>query len=68
MSGQRKRTLIQRMADCNAPKVWATEVTAMLNEIAELKRERDEYLAIIDNMATELADLRDGTRIYSEPQ
>lgn len=58
MSGQRKKTLIQRMAGRDAPKVWATEVRAMLNEIGELKRERDEYLAVIDNMATELEDFR----------
>ena len=49
--------LIDRMRKREGiPEAWITEVYNLLREIDELKRERDEYLAIIDKFATTLDD------------
>ncbi len=57
--GRNPTPLIERMRKKKTfPRRWIDEVQFLLNEIIELKRERDEYLAIIDNMATELEDFR----------
>lgn len=52
-----KMSLIQRMARAKAPQAHMHEVLRLQNKIKDMQATIDEYLAIIDRLATEREEL-----------